>query len=33
MKHLLSIADLSQDEVVAILDTAVSMHEVQDRDV
>ena len=33
MKHLLSIADLDRDEILAILDTAVSMHEVQDRDV
>lgn len=33
MKHLLSIADLSREEIEAILDTAVSMHEVQDREV
>ncbi len=33
MKHLLSIADLTREEIVSILDTAVSMHEVQDRDV
>ena len=33
MKHLLSIADLSKDEVLAILDTATSMHEVQGREV
>lgn len=33
MKHLLSIADLDRDEILAILDTAVSMHEVQERDV
>ncbi|USQ78342.1 aspartate carbamoyltransferase catalytic subunit [Ornithinimicrobium faecis] len=33
MKHLLSIADLSRDEINEILDTAVSMHEVQHRDV
>lgn len=33
MKHLLSIADLDREEILAILDTAVSMHEVQDRDV
>ncbi|MFX0538778.1 aspartate carbamoyltransferase catalytic subunit [Ornithinimicrobium sp. Y1847] len=33
MKHLLSIADLSQDDILAILDTATSMHEVQDREV
>ncbi|HSP60329.1 MAG TPA: aspartate carbamoyltransferase catalytic subunit [Ornithinimicrobium sp.] len=33
MKHLLSIADLSRDEILSVLDTAVSMHEVQDRDV
>ncbi|WP_131106583.1 aspartate carbamoyltransferase catalytic subunit [Ornithinimicrobium sufpigmenti] len=33
MKHLLSIADLDREEILDILDTAVSMHEVQDRDV
>ena len=33
MKHLLSIADLSAEEITRILDTAVSMHEVQDRQV
>lgn len=33
MKHLLSIADLSREEIVSVLDTAVSMHEVQHRDV
>lgn len=33
MKHLLSMADLSKPEIVAILDTAVSMHEVQYREV
>lgn len=33
MKHLLSIADLSSEEILAILDTAESMHEVQHRDV
>ena len=33
MKHLLSIADLSREEILEILDTAVSMHEVQHRDV
>jgi aspartate carbamoyltransferase catalytic subunit len=33
VKHLLSIADLDRDEILAILDTAVSMHEVQERDV
>ncbi|SOC54612.1 aspartate carbamoyltransferase catalytic subunit [Ornithinimicrobium cerasi] len=33
MKHLLSIADLSAEEIRAVLDTAVSMHEVQRRDV
>ena len=33
MKHLLSIADLSRDEIEGILDTAVSMHEVQGREV
>lgn len=33
MKHLLSIADLSTDEILELLDTATSMHEVQQRDV
>ncbi len=33
MKHLLSIADLSAEEIGDILDTAVSMHEVQHREV
>ena len=33
MKHLLSIADLTTEEITQILDTAVSMHEVQDRQV
>ena len=33
MKHLLSIADLSRDEIDALLTTAASMHEVQGRDV
>jgi aspartate carbamoyltransferase catalytic subunit len=33
VKHLLSIADLSREEILEILDTAVSMHEVQHRDV
>ncbi|CAN5412639.1 aspartate carbamoyltransferase catalytic subunit [soil metagenome] len=33
MKHLLSMADLSKPEIVAILDTATSMHEVQYREV
>lgn len=33
MKHLLSAADLSKDEALTILDTAVQMHEVQHRDV
>ncbi|QFG68786.1 aspartate carbamoyltransferase catalytic subunit [Ornithinimicrobium pratense] len=33
MKHLLSIADLDREEILAILDTAISMHEVQGRDV
>ncbi len=33
MKHLLSIEDLSRDEIEEILDTAVSMHEVQHRDI
>lgn len=33
MKHLLSIADLSRDQIVDIMDTAVSMHEVQHREV
>lgn len=32
-KHLLSSADLSRDEVEAILDTAASMHDVQRREV
>lgn len=33
MKHLLSAADLSRDEALAILETARQMHEVQNRDV
>ncbi|MFK5635327.1 MULTISPECIES: aspartate carbamoyltransferase catalytic subunit [unclassified Ornithinimicrobium] len=33
MKHLLSIADLSREEILAIMDTAETMHEVQHRDV
>lgn len=33
MKHLLSMADLSTDEITSILDTAVSMHEVQHREI
>ncbi|MCK0114248.1 aspartate carbamoyltransferase catalytic subunit [Ornithinimicrobium sp. F0845] len=33
MKHLLSMADLAREEILEILDTAVSMHEVQHRDV
>ncbi|GGK74214.1 aspartate carbamoyltransferase catalytic subunit [Ornithinimicrobium pekingense] len=33
MKHLLSVADLSREEILSVLDTAVSMHEVQHRDV
>ncbi|GAA1182323.1 aspartate carbamoyltransferase catalytic subunit [Ornithinimicrobium humiphilum] len=33
MKHLLSIADLSREEILGVLDTAASMHEVQHRDV
>ncbi len=33
MRHLLSVADLSRDEILSILDTATSMHEVQHRDV
>jgi len=33
VKHLLSIADLSREEILGILDTAVSMHEVQHREV
>ena len=33
MKHLLSVADLSTEEITSVLDTAISMHEVQDRDV
>jgi len=32
-RHLLSAADLSRDEVVEILETAASMHDVQRRDV
>ena len=31
MKHLLSIADLSAEEIVSILDLAVEMHDVQSR--
>ncbi|MGB7448465.1 MAG: aspartate carbamoyltransferase catalytic subunit [Ornithinimicrobium sp.] len=33
MKHLLSMADLTREEILAILDTATSMHEVQHREV
>ncbi|MGC1209521.1 MAG: aspartate carbamoyltransferase catalytic subunit [Ornithinimicrobium sp.] len=33
MKHLLSMADLSHHDIISILDTAVSMHEVQHREV
>lgn len=33
MKHLLSIADLSKEQILEILDTASSMHEVQHREV
>jgi aspartate carbamoyltransferase catalytic subunit len=33
MRHLLSAADLSRDETIAILDTARRMHEVQTREV
>ena len=33
MKHLLSSADLSRDEVLSILDTAAEMHDVQRRQV
>jgi aspartate carbamoyltransferase catalytic subunit len=33
VKHLLSIADLSTEEIISILDTAISMHEIQDRQV
>ncbi len=33
MKHLLSAADLSKDQVLEILDTAEQMHDVQHRDV
>ncbi|HKJ11886.1 MAG TPA: aspartate carbamoyltransferase catalytic subunit [Ornithinimicrobium sp.] len=33
MKHLLSMADLSREEILAILDTAATMHEVQHREV
>jgi aspartate carbamoyltransferase catalytic subunit len=33
VKHLLSMADLSREEILAILDTAATMHEVQHREV
>jgi len=33
VKHLLSMADLSREDIVAILDTATTMHEVQHREV
>ncbi len=33
MKHLLSMADLSRAQIVSIMDTAISMHEVQHREV
>src|ERR1700748_1595704 len=33
MKHLLSAADLSKDEAIAILDTATRMHAIQTRQV
>lgn len=33
MKHLLSMADLSRDEILQIMDTAISMHDVQKRQV
>ncbi len=33
MKHLLSAADLSRDEIYSILDLAIEMHTVQDREV
>ncbi len=33
MKHLLSAADLDKDQVLGILDMAVQMHELQDREV
>lgn len=33
MKHLLSIADLSRDEIDSILTTALEMHDVQNREV
>jgi aspartate carbamoyltransferase catalytic subunit len=33
MRHLLSAADLSRDEALAILDTAVRMHAIQSREV
>ncbi len=33
MKHLLSMADLDRDEITEIMDTAISMHEVQHREV
>ncbi len=32
-RHLLSIADLDREEILALLDTATQMHEVQHRDV
>lgn len=33
MRHLLSIADLTREDILAVLDTAGSMHEVQEREV
>ncbi len=33
MRHLLSMRDLDRDEILAILDTATSMHDVQHREV
>lgn len=33
MKHLISIADLDRSDILSILDTAVSMHDVQRRDI
>jgi aspartate carbamoyltransferase catalytic subunit len=33
VKHLLSIADLSREQILDLLDTAVQMHEVQHREV
>ena len=32
-RHLLSAADLTRDDIVSILNTAASMHDVQRREV